>query len=1009
MRSQRLPGVLLLLLAGVVVPGAVAAQSGLTFPGSTGVGNASPAVAVMLTAQTAGTVSSVTALTSGIAGLDFAVSDPGSCAVNTALAVGQSCTLNVIFSPRLPGVRQGAVLLQDGSGVLLASGRLSGIGMGGLPVLSPGEINTVAGDDQWVYQRDGLAATSSSIFLPAGLAVDASGNLFLSDSSNNRVRRVDASTGLISTVAGTGTAGAAGDGGAATLAEVNNPSGLVLDGAGNLYIADTGNHTVRRIDALSGLIVTVAGTPGVSGYAGDGGAARAARLTSPQALALTPGGDLVIADTGNNVVRLLALSTGIIETVAGTGVPGYAGDGGSATTAQLNEPRGVAVRFDGAIAIADLQNQRVRLVDLAGEISTVAGTGTRSFSGDNQPATQAELNGPAAVAFDPAGDLIIADSGNNRVRGVFGPSADIVTLAGNSSSEFGGDGGPASQASLYGPYAVLFDAQGNIWVSDMFHNRVREISGSVLGIPYPTMKVGKTSAPMPEAMYNAGNHDLTLAAPVLHEGALDPGTTTCGQAALAPMAFCSMGVEFAPTEVGTVVTGSIGWPSDAPNVTPLLQLTGKVLSVEPTSVALAANLTPGLLGQPLTLTATVTSADTGRTGTVNFVEGGTTWCPGVVLGGDGTAACTIPSLSLGSHTLTATYSGDDNNAASQSSPYNEVVKQQPALALAANTPAVVTSTVTLTVHVTDQSGVPTGTVVFFDGTTALTTVTLTASGSTSASASWSTQNLGVGPHSLSAQYGGDGANVNGTAAFSEQINQASTLTDLASSNSNVSVGTAVMLTATVESSNGPAPTGSVQFTDGTGSGAPVLGTAALTGSPGTATITISTLAPGSHNLIAAYMGDTNHAVSSSTALSETVQPIATATSLGADTNPLDAGATLHLTAIVSLAQGATADGPLTGMVTFRDGAGGTVLGVSPINATGQAMLAVNSLGVGSHMITASYNGATDYATSTSAVLNETVQQTCNAGEPEFRFGDHAGGQAGELYRRRYKRDRCADR
>ena len=270
----------------------------------------------------------------------------------------------------------------------MASTLVSGVGEGSLPVLVPGTINTVAGDGDWIYQHDGIPATQAPIFLPSGLAVDAAGDLFLCDSSNDRVRRVDAATGLISTVAGNGSPGASGDGGLATLAELNNPSGLAIDGAGDLYIADTGNNVVRRVDAVSGIIATFAGEMGSTGYSGDGAAATSALLSSPRGLALMPGGDLVITDSANNAVRLVNILTNQIQAVAGNGIAGYNGDGIAATAAELNDPYGVAVRSDGAIAIADLENQRVRLVNLAGIISTAAG-----------PAQQLDL--PADVAFDP--------------------------------------------------------------------------------------------------------------------------------------------------------------------------------------------------------------------------------------------------------------------------------------------------------------------------------------------------------------------------------------------------------------------------------------------------------------------------------------------------------------------------------------------------------------------------------------------------------------------------------
>ena len=554
--SLRLQFLVLLSIFWTMV-GAAWGQSTTTFQQPTAVGSSSQPVTVTVAATVAGTIASVQAVTGGQPNLDFAAT-PITCTASTNLTVGESCMVSVTFSPRFPGIRQGAVLLEDSSGNLLGSARLSGIGQGGLPVLAPGEINTVAGDGEWIYQADHVKAINTSIFLPTGLAVDAVGNLYLCDSSNNRVRKVD-TNGYITTIAGDGNPGSSGDGGQAAAAELSNPSGLALDGAGNLYIADSGNSVIRRVDAVSQVITTIAGQIGSSGYAGQNVPATSAKLLTPQGLALTPAGDLVIADSGNNVVRLLNLESGYIQTIAGTGTAGYNGDSNGhnsivATNAQLNNPYGVAVRVDGAIAIADMTNERVRLVDTSGNIATIAGSGTRSFAGDNGTATQAALDSPAAVAFDPAGDLFIADSGNNRVRGVFGNPGVIATLAGDGNTTFAGDGFRDDQASLNGPYALFFDASGNLWVSDFFHNRVREIYGSMLGLSYPVMKVGKTSATIATALFNGGNSTLTLRSPGLIQAALDPGTTTCNQSPMAPMTLCNMGLEFAPTQTGDPTT-----------------------------------------------------------------------------------------------------------------------------------------------------------------------------------------------------------------------------------------------------------------------------------------------------------------------------------------------------------------------------------------------------------------------------------------------------------------------
>ena len=944
--------------------------SQMTFP-ALAVGQTSAPTQVTLTAGTSGTATATIVVTEGVttAGLaEFAVANGGTCGSNGSLVAGQSCTVTMTFTPRYPGVRHGAVLLKTSGGTLLASSLISGKGQGGLPVFAPGQIDTVAGDGQWFYEGDGVPATQAPIYLPSGLVVDGGGNLYLADTINNRIRRVDAFSHVITTVAGNGNAGSQGNGGLATAAEVTGPSGLALDGAGNLYIADSGNNAIRRVDAVSGQITTVAGTLGQAGYTGDGGAATLAKLDAPQGVALTASGDLVIADTTNAAIRVVTMADGLIQTVAGTGTAGYNGDGISALGAQLNQPSSVALRSDGAIAIADLGNNRVRLMMAGSSISTVAGNGTLGYAGDNGPADQAELQGPAAVAFDPAGDLFIADSVNNCIRFVSGSQQMITTLSGIPSDDrFAGDGGPENQARMHGPDGLFFDAQGDLWFSDRFNNRVREVSGSLLTIgPYPTMKVGKTSQPIAEAMFNAGNESLQWNSALLQQAGLSGSDTTCGQGSLAPSMFCTMGVEFAPTNVGPSITGAITWNSDVANVTPIDQLYGQVLSVEPTSTAITSGANPGLLGNALTLTATIISDDTGRTGTVDFFEGSQTWCSSVPLAANGTAICQIASLSLGIHNFLANYSGDNNNAASQSPVFAETTKQQAALALGVSTsPAVVTSTVMLTVNAVDPVGIPSGTVTFYDGQNSLFTVALDSHGY----AGWRTSSLSVGSHTLTAQYSGDGSNVAVTSpATVLEINQANTTIVLTSANSNATVGTSVTLQANVVSSSGPTPTGSVQFFDGLTS----MGSGVLSGS-GFAFITVDALVPGNHNLLAVYHGDADDATSTSTPIVQVIQQIGTGTTLSADAEPLYAGATLHLKALTSLLRGATANGPLTGVITFHEG--GYVLGSAPLDANGGATLPVGVLGVGTHGIIASFSGSTNYAVSDSIVLNETVQQT----------------------------------
>ncbi len=330
------------------------------------------------------------------------------------------------------------------------------------------KIYTLAGNGNQGYSGDGGPAFSSQLNSPIGVAIDPSGNIYVSDTQNHRIRKITPS-GIITTFAGTGTAGFSGDGGPASLARINQPCGIALDTAGTVFFADRFNHRIRKIDKL-GNINTVAGSTTTAGFSGDGGPALSAKLSSPGSVAVDRAGNIYIADTNNDRIRKVGKND-TITTVVGGGT--LTSENITATSAALATPWDVAVDTSGNIYLTDSNNNRVRKVNSGGLINTIAGTGVYGFAGDGGNATSAQLKAPYGVELDGLGNIYISDSYNYRVRKI-NTLGKISTVAGSAAQGYGGDGGLATLAALNIPTSVAIDAIGDLYIADDGNHRIRK-------------------------------------------------------------------------------------------------------------------------------------------------------------------------------------------------------------------------------------------------------------------------------------------------------------------------------------------------------------------------------------------------------------------------------------------------------------------------------------------------------------------------------------------------------
>ena len=1031
-RSGR-PAVLAALL--LATSGAWAQNGVFSTPQPVGV--ISSAQAVTVTAPVTGTVHTVEVLTMGASGLDFAgVPGSSTCAIGFQFTSGvKTCTESVTFKPAAPGLRAGAVVLLDAGGNVLATAYLSGIGLGGLGVLVPGNILPVAGDGSYKDAvTNGIPAMQAELYLPSGVTEDSAGNLYIADTLHNMIRMVCASAtsatisgttctgaGIITTIAGKGAVGYGGDSGPAANATLSSPSGVALDGAGNLYIADTGNDVVRMIGAATGNITTVAGD-GTAGYrlTDDGGLATLAELDAPQSVTLDRGGNLYIADTYNQRIRRVDAISGIITTVAGDGTAGYrlSDDGGLATTAELNFPDAVAFDSRGNWYIADSLNNRIREVNaITRDITTFAGSGVTGYRATDNggPASTAEMDVPSGVAVDPAGNVYIADTQNNAIRKVSSAASStpgiISTIAISGAGEFFYNG-IFTPVSIHGPLGLFLDSSANLYFADALNMTVLEMQSNFAALDFTATPIreGSESASQSQTIEDDGNAALNLTVPDIFVDTNDP-TGFVNAALAAPPTTCPasnpflaavdddcvIGAVFAPSislpfAVGVsseplnanIYIGALG---DTVNSPLDIELVGIATSLNSTTVTLTSSLNPSDFGQSVTFTAMVTTG-TGTlstSSTVTFYDGATQL--GVVdLNSFGVATLTISTLTVGLHPITATYNGDSQHFGSTGTltpKPDQVVNEATTTVLqSSGSPSALGANVTFTATVTIPAGggIPLdGTVTFTSNATTLcSTVTLTFAAGTY-SAACSTTTLAQGSHTITATYSGDAAKyILGSSATLSQSVQVSSIPTLVSNLNPSFYGNAVIFTVKVPTIGGVAATGQVNFYKA-GQANPLnpaplsLATVAGTGTVAftTSSLPVSTIAV-PDNITASYLGDLNYAPFTSNTVSQVVNQAVTSTSVSALPSPAVAGKAVTITASVTVTQGASTP---TGNITFTDSLNGgarfTLL-CTPQPTVASPACTTAALAVGLNTIGATYAGDINDAGSQATVFGLSV-------------------------------------
>ncbi len=845
------------------------------------------------------TLGSISVVTEGAPNLDFNYASGGTCTVGTAYTSGQSCTVNYTFAPIAPGQRIGAILLVDSAGTTQATQYMSGVGIGPEAALTPGVITSFF---------DTLPPSADSA-LCAGLAIDAVGNVykaqcfFVGNVWENEIIKVSPN-GTVTTVAGGGASGFSGDGGAATDAALDQPGGLAVDGAGNLYIADYYNQRIRKVDK-NGIITTVAGSgpagPDGGNYSGDNGPAILARLNEPSDVTVDGAGNLYIADWMNYVIRKVD-TNGIITTV-------------NSTSAASFQPSAVAVDAAGNLYISDPNHQLVHKVNTSGIMTVVAGDGHGGYSGDGGAAISADLhfvlNLPDSIAIDAAGEIYIADAGNFRIRKV-DSNGIITTVAGYGGEGYYGDNGPATGpgAGFSTPSAVALDSAGNLYIGDAgWAVRKVTISQSQLNFPTSTNVGSMDSADGSQiaTVSNIGNASLTLAVPVTGNnpsvagGFIYDQASTCPQLNMssssytwAPGGNCTYAVDFTPTALGvnngTLVLSDTSL--NGINIAQTVSLSGTgVPSNVGTTTSLGSSLNPSSYGQGVVITATVAQASgtTVPTGTVQFSIDGNAVGSAVPLNA-GIATYTAVNLLTGNHNMTAVYQPANQSgfSTSNASLSQAVTMGMPVITWAP--PAAIRYGIPLSSTQLNASSTVTGT---FAYTPAMGTV------------------LGVGTQTLSATFTpSDSTDYNAvTTTVQLIVNQALPSLVVSTSGTPSTFGGSVTFSATISNSL----SGTITFYD---SEIPI-GTGTTSQRRASTQFSTSSLAVGTHTITANWPGSTNFSPVTSSPITQIVNQ-ATPTVSWAPPSPITYGTALNTTQL-------SATSPVAGTFAYTPAAG-VVLG-----------------------------------------------------------------------------------